>query len=70
VEDIEVEPYTLRDEDMTHKLFGDLNQELLRIPGDGALAILSDFEEEYEGADSMPAKALLNRHRVLKVSLL
>jgi hypothetical protein len=57
VEEIEVEPGTSRVEEITHKLFRDLNRDLLRIPGDGALIILSDCEEKDEGVDVVPTKA-------------
>jgi hypothetical protein len=39
---------TLRDEDITRKLFSDLNRGLLGLPNDGNIIIISDFEEEKE----------------------
>jgi mRNA deadenylase 3'-5' endonuclease subunit Ccr4 len=51
VEEIEVEPNTSEDEELACKIFGDLNRDLPRIPRDGILIILSDFEEEGEDAD-------------------
>jgi hypothetical protein len=57
VEKIEVESNTLRDEEITYKPFQDLNQNFVGILGDRALVILSDYEEEEEGANAMFAKA-------------
>jgi hypothetical protein len=51
VEEIEVEPNTSEEEELACKIFGDLNRDLPRIPRDGILIILSDFEEEGEDAD-------------------
>jgi hypothetical protein len=36
------------DEEITHRLFGDLNSGLLGLPGDGHIIVLSDSEEEEE----------------------
>jgi hypothetical protein len=41
-------PDTSRDEQITHKFFGDLNRGPLGPPGDDNVIILSDFEEEEE----------------------
>jgi hypothetical protein len=57
VEEIEVKPDTSWDEEITRKLFEEFNQELLRIPGDSSLVIISDSEEEEEGVDVVLAKA-------------
>jgi hypothetical protein len=38
-------PNTLKDENIAHKLFGDLNHSLLGLPGDGNVIIFSDYEE-------------------------
>jgi hypothetical protein len=37
---------TSQDEDITHKLFCDLNRGLLRPPGDGNIIIINDSKEE------------------------
>jgi hypothetical protein len=56
VEEIEVEHDTSQDEELICKIFGDLNRDMLGIPGDGTLIILGHSEEEEEGADDVPAK--------------
>jgi hypothetical protein len=42
----DVVPYASRDEDVTRKLFGDLNCVFLGSPNDGNVIIISDSEEE------------------------
>jgi hypothetical protein len=42
----DVVPYASRDEDVTHKLFGDLNCVFLGSPNDGNVIVISDSEEE------------------------
>jgi hypothetical protein len=39
---------TSRDEDFPKRLFGDLNHDVPRPPGDGKVIILSDSDEEEE----------------------
>jgi hypothetical protein len=39
---------TSRDEDFTRWLFGELNRDVLRPPGDGKVIVLSDSDEEEE----------------------
>jgi hypothetical protein len=39
---------TSRDEELTRKLFGDLNRDILGPPGDGKIIVLSDSNEEDE----------------------
>jgi hypothetical protein len=39
---------TSRDEEFTRKLFGDLNRDILGLPGDGKIIIISDFDDEDE----------------------
>jgi hypothetical protein len=39
---------TSRDEEFTRKLFGDLNRDILRPPGDGKIIVISDFDDEDE----------------------
>jgi hypothetical protein len=56
VEEIEVKPDTLHDVGFAHKISRDLNKYLLWIPGDRAIVILNDFEEEEEGADLVLTK--------------
>jgi hypothetical protein len=41
-------PNTSRDEEFTRKLFGDLNRDFLRSPGDSIIIILNDSDEEEE----------------------
>jgi hypothetical protein len=42
----DVVPYASRDEDVTRKLFGDLNCVFLGSPNDGNVIVISDSEEE------------------------
>jgi hypothetical protein len=37
---------TSRDEELARKLFGDLNRDILRPPGDGKIIVLSDSDDE------------------------
>jgi hypothetical protein len=39
---------TSRDVEFTNKLFGDLNHDILGLPGDGKVIVLDDFDEEKE----------------------
>jgi hypothetical protein len=39
---------TSRDEELARKLFGDLNRDILRPPGDDKIIILSDSDDEDE----------------------
>jgi hypothetical protein len=39
---------TSRDEELARKLFGDLNRDILRSPGDGKIIVLSDSDDEDE----------------------
>jgi hypothetical protein len=39
---------TARDEELTRKLFGDLNRDILGPPGDGKIIVLSDSDDEDE----------------------
>jgi hypothetical protein len=39
---------TSRDEELTRKLFGDLNRDILGPPGDGKIIVLSDSDDEDE----------------------
>jgi hypothetical protein len=51
---------TSRDEDIVHKLFGNLNRDLLGTPGDGNVIVINDSKEEkvcqddYTNADVVP----------------
>jgi hypothetical protein len=42
---------TSRDAEFIRKLFGDLNRDILRPPGDGKVIILDDFDQEKEAPD-------------------
>jgi hypothetical protein len=44
----EIFPDTLRDEDFARRLFGDLNPGLLGPPSDGKVTIINDSDEEEE----------------------
>jgi hypothetical protein len=57
VEEIKVDPNTSWDEEITCKVFKDLNRKLLGSLGDGAFVILGDSKEEEEDADTVLAKA-------------
>jgi hypothetical protein len=37
---------TTRDEELTRKLFGDLNRDILGLPGDGKIIVLNDSDNE------------------------
>jgi hypothetical protein len=39
---------TSRDEELTRKLFGDLNRDILGPPGDGKIIVLSDSDDDDE----------------------
>jgi hypothetical protein len=51
---------TSQDEDISHKLFGDLNRDLLGLPGDDHAIVISDSEEvevhedDRAGTDVLP----------------
>jgi hypothetical protein len=38
--------HTSRDAELTKKLFGDLNRDILSLPGDGKIIVLNDSDEE------------------------
>jgi hypothetical protein len=57
-------PDTLRDEEFTRKLFGDLNRGLLGSPGDGKVIIISDFKEEEQQDDCANTEATPSSLRV------
>jgi hypothetical protein len=40
---------TSRDAELIKKLFGDLNRDTLRPPGDSKIIVLNDFDEENGG---------------------
>jgi hypothetical protein len=42
---------TCRDAEFTRKLFGDLNRDILKPPGNGKVIILDDSEEEKEASN-------------------
>jgi hypothetical protein len=64
-EEEDVFPYTSQDEEITQKLFGDLNHWLLGPPGDGRVIILGNSEEEEEMCkdDNANAKAMISSAR-------
>jgi hypothetical protein len=41
------------DEELARKLFGDLNRDILRPPGDGKIIILSDSDDEDEAHEDV-----------------
>jgi hypothetical protein len=47
---------TSRHEEFTRKLFGDLNRDILRPPGDGKIIVLSDSDDD----DEMHEDAVIN----------
>jgi hypothetical protein len=53
---------TSRDEEFTRKLFGDLNHDILRPPGDGKIIIIDDSndddEAQMEGTDGAEPMAV------------
>jgi hypothetical protein len=46
---------TSRDAEFAKKIFGDLNHDILRPPGDGKVIILDDSDEEKEAPDEKTA---------------
>jgi hypothetical protein len=42
---------TSRDEEFTRKLFGDLNRDILRPPGDGKIIIIDDSDDDDEAQE-------------------
>jgi hypothetical protein len=53
----EIFPDTLRDDDFATRLFGDLNHGLLGPPSDGKVTIISDSDEEEEVREEDAADA-------------
>jgi hypothetical protein len=39
---------TSRDEEFARKLFGDLNRDILELPGDGKIIVINDSDDEDE----------------------
>jgi hypothetical protein len=48
---------TSRDEELARKLFGDLNRDILGLPGDGKIIILSDSDDEDETPEDVAVNA-------------
>jgi hypothetical protein len=48
---------TSRDEELVRKLFGDLNRDILRPPGDGKIIVLSDSDDEDEAHEDAAVNA-------------
>jgi hypothetical protein len=48
---------TSRDEELARKLFGDLNRDILRPPGDGKIIVLSDSDDEDETSEDAAVNA-------------
>jgi hypothetical protein len=46
---------TSRDEELTIKLFGDLNRDILGPPGDGKIIVLDDFDNDDEAQEEKTA---------------
>jgi hypothetical protein len=46
---------TSRDVELTEKLFGDLNRDILRPPGDGKIIVLDDSDDETEAREENTA---------------
>jgi hypothetical protein len=42
---------TFRDEEIARKLFGDINRDILRPPGDGKIIILNDSNDDGEAQE-------------------
>jgi hypothetical protein len=42
---------TSRDEEFTRKLFGDLNRDILRPPGDGKIIVIDDSDDDDEAQE-------------------
>jgi hypothetical protein len=56
---------TSQDEELVRKLFGDINRDILGLPGDGKIIVLSDSDDEDEAhedaavnADATPPSAV------------
>jgi hypothetical protein len=47
---------TFRDEEITRKLFGDLNRDILKPPGDGKIIILNDSDDDGEAQEETTAE--------------
>ncbi len=47
---------TSRDEELTRKLFGDLNHDILEPPGDGRIIILYDSDDDGEAQEETTAE--------------
>jgi hypothetical protein len=45
------------DEELTRKLFGDLNRDILGPPGDGKIIVLSDCDDEDEAHEDVTVNA-------------
>jgi hypothetical protein len=48
---------TSRDKELTRKLFGDLNRDILGPPGDGKIIVLSDSDDEVEAHEDAATNA-------------
>jgi hypothetical protein len=48
---------TSRDEELTRKLFGDLNRDILGPPGGGKIIVLSDSDDEDEAHEDAAVNA-------------
>jgi hypothetical protein len=48
---------TSRDEELTRKLFGNLNRDILGPPGDGKIIVLSDSDDEDEAHEHVAVNA-------------
>jgi hypothetical protein len=46
---------TSRDEELTRKLFGDLNRDILEPPGDGKIIVLDDSDDDGEAKEEKTA---------------
>jgi hypothetical protein len=46
---------TSRDEELTRKLFGDLNRDILGPPGDGKIIVLDDSDDDGEAQEEKTA---------------
>jgi hypothetical protein len=55
---------TSHDEEITHKLFSDLNRDLLDLSGDGRAIVISDSEEEEHEDDHANVDAAQSSRRV------
>jgi hypothetical protein len=59
---------TARDTEFARRLFGDLNRDLLRPPGDDKVIVLSDFDKEEEAREETTADAKVAPYAVVKSS--